>query len=133
MFANGSAQRATGNASAEFRGYIPRSASWGISLAREKVNLRMNWTYLGRSRGAAFGAGTSIEPGTYNWKAKRGLLDVLGEYNFTKRMAAYANFRNINDTPEDSMAIGPSTPRHAQLLNRNYGGSLWTFGLKCTF
>jgi hypothetical protein len=50
VLANGSAQRLSGPAVANFAGYVPRSGSWGISLSREKYNLRLNWNYLGRQR-----------------------------------------------------------------------------------
>lgn len=134
VFANGSLQRATGgDETAEFASYIPRKASWGISLSREKFNVRLNWTYQSRARGDAVAQGSSIEPGTFEWLAKRGFLDVLGEYYLTKRIALYFNLRNVGDTPEEFHIIGPSTPEHAQFRSREYGGSLWTFGIKGTF
>ena len=37
VFANASAQRATGPRSANFAGYVPRSGSWGISLTRREI------------------------------------------------------------------------------------------------
>ncbi|HUR58377.1 MAG TPA: carboxypeptidase regulatory-like domain-containing protein, partial [Opitutaceae bacterium] len=46
LFANGSAQRAIGPATSNFAGYIPRTGSWGISLSRERYNVRLNWNYI---------------------------------------------------------------------------------------
>ncbi len=132
-FANGAVQRAEGEASANFAGYIPRKASWGISLTRERFNVRMNWTYQSRNRLGAVAPGLSIEPGTFNWQAKRGFLDVLGEYYFTPRIGVYATLRNVGDTPDDFHAEGPTTPAPSQFVSRLYSGSLWTFGVKCTF
>jgi TonB-dependent receptor len=135
VFANGSAQRATGPSLGSFSGsnYIPRSGSWGISLTREKYNFRVNWNYRGRQRRGAVGAGPSIEPGTYNWAAKRLYVDVLGEYYFWKRVGVFMNLRNIGATYEDAEIYGPSTPEHAQFRQRLDHGSLWTFGVKGTF
>jgi iron complex outermembrane receptor protein len=135
VFANASAQRVTGDATAtaNFAGYIPRSGSWGVSLTREKFNLRINWNYRGRQRRAVVANGASIEPGTYNWGSKRLYIDVSGEYSLTRRLALFTNLRNINDATEDTEIHGPSTPAHAQFRSRLDFGSLWTFGLKGTF
>jgi TonB-dependent receptor len=135
VFANASAQRVTGDATAtaNFAGYIPRSGSWGISLTREKYNLRINWNYRGRQRRGVVASGASIEPGTYNWGLKRLYIDVSGEYALTRRIALFTNLRNINDATEDTEIAGPSTPAHAQFRSRLDFGSLWTFGLKGTF
>jgi len=135
VFANASAQRVTGDttATANFAGYIPRSGSWGVSLTREKYNLRINWNYRGRQRRGIVASGASIEPGTYNWGLKRLYIDVSGEYSLTRRIALFTNLRNINDATEDAEISGPSTPAHAQFRSRLDFGSLWTFGLKGTF
>ncbi len=133
VFANGSSQRATGEASENFAGYVPRSASWGVSLTRERYNARVNWNYRGRQRRGVVAAGPSIEPGTYNWGSKRLYIDVLGEYNFQKRFAVFANLRNVGDATEDAEIYGPSTPKHARFRQRLDYGALWTFGVKGTF
>jgi iron complex outermembrane receptor protein len=133
VFANGSAQRATGDEDSNFAGYIPRSGSWGISLTREKFNTRVNWNYRGRQRQGPIAAGNSIEPGTFNWGSKRLYIDVLGEYYFHRRIAAFFNLRNVGDATEDIERAGPSTPPHAQFRQRIDYASLWTIGIKGTF
>jgi len=135
VFANASAQRVTGDATAtaNFAGYIPRSGSWGVSLTRPSYNLRINWNYRGRQRRAIVATGASIEPGTYNWGSKRLYIDVSGEYSLTRRLALFTNLRNLNDATEDTEISGPNTPAHAQFRSRLDFGSLWTFGLKGTF
>ena len=133
VFANASALRATGDGAENFAGYIPRSGSWGLSLNREKFNVRMHWNYRGRQRRGLVAAGSSIEPGTYNWGSKRMYIDVLGEYYLAKRFALFANLRNVNDATEDFEIAGPSTPAHAQFRQRTDFGALWTVGLKGKF
>lgn len=132
VFANGSAQRALGDANSNFAGYIPRSGSWGASLTREKYNVRVNWNYRGRQRNAAV-TGIGLEPGTFNWSSKRLYIDVLGEYYIWKRMALFANLRNVGDATEDVEIAGPSTPAPAQFRRRLDYASLWTFGIKGSF
>ena len=132
FYANGSAQRATGSAAAEFAGFFPKSGSWGISLSRPQYNVRLNWNYLSRQRRGIVN-GRSIEPGTYNWGSKRSYIDVSGEYSITRRLALFANLRNINKPVDDVEITGPNTPAHAQLRQRQDFGSLWTIGLKGSF
>lgn len=133
VFANVSAQRATGESAEEFAGYVPRTYNWGLSLARERYHLRANWNYRGRQRLDRVAAGASIEPGTYNWGLKKLSLDLQGEYHLTRFVTVFANLRNIGNATEDFEIAGPSTPPHAQFRSRQDFGSLWTFGLKGSF
>ncbi len=133
VFANATAVRATGEGADNFAGFIPRTGSWGVSLTRDSYNLRMHWNYRGRQRRGIVAAGTSIAANTYNWGSKRLYIDVLGEYNLSRRFALFANLRNLNDATEDFEIAGPSTPAHAQFRQRTDFGALWTFGLKGRF
>ena len=133
VFANASAQRATGEASDNFSGYVPRTYNWGVSITRKTFNVRANWNYRGRQRLDQVAAGASIEPGTYNWGLKKLSLDLQGEYHIRPRLSLFVNLRNFNDATEDFEIAGPSTPAHAQFRSRQDFGSLWTFGVKGTF
>ena len=133
VFANFTSQRATGEAADNFSGYVPRTASWGFSLTREKFNVRTNWNYRGRNRRGPVAAGLSIEPGTYNWGAKYLFVDVLGEYRLSKRLWFYFNLRNATDSPEDFKIFGPSTPAVARFNYRIDYASLWTCGIRGSF
>jgi hypothetical protein len=121
-----------GDRAANFAGYIPRSGSWGISLSRERYNVRLNWNYLGRQRRALV-SGRSIEPNTYIWGLKRSYIDVTGEYSLNRNFALFANLRNVNDPTDDQETAGPNTPPEAQFRQRVDFGSLWTLGVKATF
>jgi iron complex outermembrane receptor protein len=132
VFANASRQRLLGDETASLAGFIPFSASWGVSLTRPKWNTRVNWNYRGRQRNAPV-TGVGIEPGTFNYSSKRLYIDVLGEYYFWKRVGFFVNFRNIGDATEDTEILGPSTPQHAQFRQRIDYASLWTIGIKGTF
>ena len=132
VFANASAQRLLGDETASLNGFISRSGSWGVSLTREKWNARVNWNYRGRQRNAPV-TGLSIEPGTFNYSAKRLYVDMLGEYYFWKRVGLFVNLRNVGDATEDTEIRGPNTPAHAQFRQRVDYASLWTIGIKGTF
>jgi iron complex outermembrane recepter protein len=132
VFGNISTQRPVGDASANFQGYIPRKASWGFSLVRERFNFRMNWSHQGRNR-LGERTGNSIGPGTWTFQSSRMFLDILGEFALTPRFGVYFTLRNVGDTPDQREVEGPETPPHAQFRSREQAGSLWTFGVKGTF
>ncbi|MSU73364.1 MAG: TonB-dependent receptor [Opitutus sp.] len=135
VFANASAMHAAGNTLNSFTGafVVPRSGSWGVSLTRERFDLRASWNYKSRWRGNRIAEATGIAPGTYVWTPKRLQADVIGEYRLTKHISVYANLRNVGDVPDDVQQAGPSTPAMARLNQRQQYGSLWTFGVRGTF
>jgi TonB-dependent receptor len=132
VFANGAAQRAVGEEADNFANFIPKTATWGISLNRPRYSLKLNWNYKSRHRRAAV-TGQSIEPGTFAWGSKRLFVDVVGEYRVTKHFTAFANIRNLRDTPEDFSREGPTTPDVAKFRQRDRYGALWIVGVKGTF
>jgi hypothetical protein len=134
IFGNLSSQRALGDATANFAGFIPRSGSWGASLTRDRVKLHLNWNYRGRARRGAVATGSSIEPGTYQWGNTRLVTDLIVEYRVWKRVAVFANLRNLTHAYDELEIAGPSTPEVARLRQVNADfGSLWTMGVKGTF
>src|SRR5688572_16805403 len=133
VFANGSAQRVTGDDTGSFSGYVPRIANWGVSLTRPRYNVRMNWNYNGRTRQGLVADGRGIEPGTFTWMSKRMIVDLSAEYFFLKRTAVWMNLTNVTDSTADLEIAGPSTPAHAQFRQRTHYGSMWLFGVKTTF
>jgi outer membrane receptor for ferrienterochelin and colicin len=132
VFANATALRATGDSNANFSGYVPRSYNWGVSLAREKFNVRANWNYRGLSRGSPV-TGRSIEAGTFNWTSKMLFLDLQGDFRLNRNLSIFAALRNVGDAPNDTQIFGPSTPELAQFRQRTSYGSLWSFGMRGTF
>ena len=132
VFANASAQRATGGATTNFQGYVPRSGSWGISLSRPKFNVKLNWNYRSPARLGVI-TGRSIEPGTYEWRSKKLLRDIYADYAITRRIGVFASLRNVGSAPEDVKRFGPNTPEIARFRQRQDYGSAWIFGVKGTF
>ncbi len=131
VFANGNLQRATGDQTGSFA-FSPRFGNWGISLTREKYDLRMNWNYRGRQRLTAV-SGRSIGAGTFDWSAARVYIDLSGERTIWRRFAVFAKIRNLRDQTEDVETSGPLTPAHATFGQREDFAALWTFGIKGNF
>ncbi|MBI4624071.1 MAG: TonB-dependent receptor [Verrucomicrobia bacterium] len=134
FFTNISSQRAKGTDS--FQDMNPFVCNWGLSLSRPKFNLRINENYRGIQRRAvvASTATNSIEPGTYNYRPKRLYIDVTGEYYLKRSLGVFFAMRNIGGATEDTKIYGPHTPSYAKFRQRDdYGGSLWTAGIKGSF
>ena len=133
VFANGSTLRATGDSASNFAGFAPRTANWGVSLTRNRYNLKLNWSYRSRARQAKVADGRSIDPDTYNWGSSRLYLNVAAEATLYRRWSIFANLRNITSVYEDVEIANPSTPAPAQLRARNDFGSLWSLGVRTSF
>jgi hypothetical protein len=134
VFANASAQRATGDETASFNGYQPRVYNWGISLTRPKFNVRMNWNYRGPRRTTPIAASPrSVEPGSFNWIGKALYVDLKGEYNLTPRFGVFLSIRNLANAFEDVERHGPNTPDYARIFSRYDYAQLWTVGMKGSF
>jgi outer membrane receptor protein involved in Fe transport len=134
FFANISSQRA--KKTDNLQDMNPFTANWGLSFTRPKFNLRINENYRGiQRRGLVASTATnSIEPGTYNYRPKRLYIDVTGEYYFRRGTAFFFSMRNLRGATEDTKIYGPNTPLYARFRQRDdYGGSLWTAGIKGTF
>ena len=132
FFANASSQRAKRSFD-QFLDMNPFVANFGLSITRPKWNLRINENYRGLQRRAAI-IGRGIEPGTYNYRPKRLYIDISGEYFITRQLGFFVALRNFGGATEDQKTYGPNTPVYAKFRQRDdYGGSLWTAGIKGTF
>ncbi len=131
VFANASAQRATGDATSNFS-YVPRTYNWGISLSRQKYNVKLNWNYRSPVR-QGLQTGRGLEPGTFDWSSKKMLFDIYTDYSFTKHLGFFMSLRNVDSAPEDVKRYGPNTPAIARFRQRQDYGSAWIFGLKGAF
>ena len=132
FFFNASSQRAKESYD-QFMDMNPFVANYGLSLTRPKWNIRINENYRGIQRRAAI-TGRSIEPGTYNYRTKRLYIDISAEYFLTKKLGGFIALRNFNGATEDQKTYGPNTPLYAKFRQRDdYGGSLWTAGIKGSF
>lgn len=132
VFGNISTQRAQGDAATNFSGFIPKTCNWGISLTRDRFDIRANWNYRGRARRGIV-TGRGIEANTYTWSASRLYVDVTSEYKLNKDFALFGSVRNLDNAPEDFEVSGPNTPALARFRQREEFNALITFGVKGTF
>lgn len=116
----------------DFNLFVPRTANFGISLTRQKFNVRFNVNYLSRVRQNLI-TGRSIEARTYNWQPARSFLELSGEYAFRRNLSVFGSMRNLDNQPEDVESYGPNTPVNTRFRGSNSFFTLVTVGIKGTF
>ena len=121
----------SGDALADFDTFIPLSQNWGLSLDRQKFNVRLNWNSRGEQQRAMI-AGVS-EPGTREYVRARLTLDIDAEYRIWKHAGIFIGARNITREPEIVERYGPNTPAYARIYQRADYGTTIAVGMKGTF
>ncbi len=132
VFANASAQRATGDSTNALNSYIPRTYNWGVTFDRPKYSVHMNWNYRGKQRRGLV-TGRSIAADTYQWGSKRLYVDLTCDYNLSRKLGLFASFRNLTGEVQDIQAFTASTPESARFLSRGDYAGVWSFGVKGSF
>lgn len=132
MFANITLQHLEGATTADFTSFVQKTINYGVTYGTQRFTGRIAVNERGRERRELFSA-TGVEAGTYNYMAPRTTVDVSVEYQFLRRMTAYASVRNLFNEPEDRQRYGPSTPAYARLQIRTDYRPLCVLGVKATF
>lgn len=130
LFGNATALKLAGSNAADFSRYSPRIYNWGISFARPKYSVRMNWHQR---------PGRILEPKgddprvPKNWSSSRTVVSAEAEYRITRRLSLYGTANNLTDTPEVSRRYGSITPEYAQTTGLSVYGTDFTLGVRGTF
>ena len=121
-----------GESTANFSGFTRESINWGLSLSRPRYSVKLTWNLRGTQRLASV-TGAGVPPGTYTYMPEYLTLNVNAEYRFSRRVAAYAVIRNIENKPLITEIYGPGTPRYARISNYQNLGSQISVGIKGEF
>lgn len=132
IFANSTMLHLEGASTADFSGFVRKSTNWGVSLSRPRYTLKLNWNYRGRQRLGAV-TGVNVPAGTYQFRSPRLALDFSAEVRVTKRIALFANLRNLTDAPWVTEVYGPATPAYARGTGWDLFGPQGIFGVKGSF
>jgi TonB-dependent receptor len=132
IFANSTMLHLEGASTADFSGFVRKSTNWGISLSRPRYTLKLNWNFRGRQRLGSV-TGVNVPPGSYQFKSPRLALDFSAEVRVAKRIALFANLRNLTDAPWVTEVYGPTTPAYARGTGWDLFGPQGIFGVKGSF
>ena len=130
VFANGTYLHLEGDQRADFTSFVPKTANWGVSFNRKRVQLSARWNYRGvNKRGAqpAFGS----DAFAYYPASTR--LDLSAAYQVSRRLTFVASVNNISYVPERTLQYGSETPDYARYtVYKEYGIAVGV-GVKGTF
>ncbi len=129
-FVNGTKLELEGDQQAEFGGFIPQSANWGVDFNRKPFSVMAKWNYRGRQRQGrvlAFGADA------FEYAKARTRLDVNIDYELRRNLFLYFSGQNVFDVPETLLRFGSQTPAYARVSQVLTTGVQLTLGFKGTF
>lgn len=130
VFANGTYLRLEGDQKADFTSFVPRTANWGISFNRKRVQVSARWNYRGenkRDAAPAFG------PDAYTYFPSSTRLDLSASYQISKRLTLVGSINNVTYVPERTLRYGSATPAYAKyVVVKEYGIAIG-LGVKGTF
>ncbi len=127
-FVNGTKLQLDGDQDANFEGFIPESANWGVTARWKRVSGVLKWNYRGKQR-----RGEQAGVNGYEYIIARTTLDLSAEYQLARSFSLYANAQNLFNEPETAHRYGPETPEYAKLQRETRHGVQITVGVKGTF
>ncbi len=130
VFANGSRLLLEGNRNADFAGFVPKSAAWGVTFARSPVTVMARWNWRGLQRNGPFAA---LGPDSFNYLRARTHLDVSVDWQIRRKLAVFGSVRNVFNVPNLAMRYGSLTPAHARMFMVSEFGAQITAGIKGSF
>ena len=130
VFVNGSRLLLDGDQNADFSGFVPKSASWGVTFARSPVTVMARWNWRSLQRNGAFAA---LGTDSFNYVRARTHLDVSVDWQVRRNLALFFSARNVFNVPNEAMRYGSLTPAYARMFMVSEFGAQITAGLKGSF
>ena len=130
LFVNGTSLRLEGNQSANFSGFLPKSAAWGVTLNYGRANCTLRWTYRGEQKTSQF---PDYGPNAYQYNEPYTRLDLSLSYRVTKRMTIYTSILNAGNPPKYINARQADTPLYGSFYFRERSNRIMTAGVKGAF
>jgi iron complex outermembrane receptor protein len=130
VFANGTYLRLEGNQRADFTSFVPKSANWGVSFNRKRVQMSARWNYRGVNKR---GAQPAFGPDAFAYYPASTRLDLSAAYHVSKRLTVVASVNNVSYVPERTLQYGSETPAYAKYTVFKEYGIAVGLGVKGTF
>jgi len=133
VFVNFTKLNLSGNNTADFSGYTPKSLSGGVNFVRSRISLKTTISYLGETRTGAVAASATVAPNTFNYQAKRTRIGVNATYSLTKRYSLYASVVDWGGFTQDLQRYSPTTPDYAKPTRWQELGFYTNVGVRGSF
>ena len=130
VFANGTYLRLQGGRDADFTSFVPRSANWGVTYARQRLQLAARWSHRGENRR---GAQPAFGPDAYLYYPSSTRLDLSATWQLSRRLTLVGSVNNVSYVPERTLVRGSATPAYARYTVFKEYGIAVGLGLKGTY
>jgi TonB-dependent receptor len=130
VFVNGSKLKVSGAQSAEFTGFVPKSANWGFTYNHKRLKLTTRWNYRAKRLSSVVAA---LGPNGAQYFSASTTMDMNVDFRLTPRLALFANFQNLLGETERLERYGDETPQYARFTKDTNSGTFLTFGVKGSF
>ncbi len=129
-FANYTKIRLEGSNETDFSGFVPESASIGVTYSRKSLVVTTRWNYRGEERRGLVG---SALPGGFNYLVAFPSIDFSFEYQITKRLSLFGRSRNVFNTPRLYQRWNALTPAYSRDYRSSPVGVQSAIGIKGSF
>ena len=130
VFANGTKLKLQGGRDADFSGFIPESANWGLDFTKKPFSVMAKWNYRGQQR---LGSVAALGPDAYEYSKSRTRLDINVDYQLRSNLFIYMSAQNVFDVPETLLRYGSQTPGYARVSQVLTTNVQLTLGIKGSF
>ena len=130
-FANFTKIEVKGPSQADFSGFLPKTANWGITYNRAPFIVMAKWNHRADVQQAPIPA---LGPDAYNYLKGGTRLDVNLSYQVTKHSSLFFNARNATGRTDTIIRSGSETPEYAKVYMRtSFGGAILNVGIKGSY
>lgn len=133
VFANGTHLDLSGPNADDFTSFSRNNFNWGVSFVRSKFQAKVNVSMAREVKLARVVTSANVLPEMFRYIGPQTLVDVSMEYQFHKKISAFASARNLLQDDKNTLIMGSFTPDYARNSVTQRAGSLITVGLKGSF
>lgn len=132
LFANMTKINIDGTNSADFNGFQPLAANWGLIFARGRVRTSLRWNHTGDRPYSA--ASATLGPNAVNYNVASTRLDVNVSFVLTRHLSVFANLKNVSRVERIQAQRSDTLADHARLRYPNLQSGIATeIGLSGSF
>jgi len=130
-FANFTKLKLKGDRDANFSGFLPMSANWGITFTKKKYMIGAKWNHRGEQDRGAF---ADFGPDAREYWPARTTFDLNLNYNLRPNLTLFLNARDVFDKLTYlTYRRGPDTPDYARHYRELQHGTPFSIGVKGSF
>ena len=131
VFANITKIKLTGDRTADFSGFVPTSANWGVQYTRKRFDGSLKWNYKSAWNVSAL---TGLGANAFSYVPARTHLDVNLGYSLRPNLALFVQLRNVTRVFQEVLQRSDELPVYARETNfARWEGVSTNVGIKGSF